>query len=216
LDAAACGEQCPGAVDGLFVYGTLLRGEPRFPLLRPFGLECTLLASTWGSLVDFGEYPAMLPPRVDGDLVRGDFFRLRDIGGALRRLDRIEGFLGFGLPGSLFRRELIEIDGGDGRIRMAWCYVLAAHLDAEQTIPSGDWREHRGRREDILRRLIAAHAAGDEAGLALSLAQRMPFAFGGDPKAVAQELLPLTSALLEGIVSERRLAQESGSWVTIP
>jgi cation transport regulator ChaC len=47
LEVAARGAH-PQALDGLFVYGTLLRGEGAFHRLEPFGLECTLLAETPG------------------------------------------------------------------------------------------------------------------------------------------------------------------------
>jgi gamma-glutamylcyclotransferase (GGCT)/AIG2-like uncharacterized protein YtfP len=216
LEAAVRGELVPWEVDGLFVYGTLLRGEPRFPLLEPFALECILLAATPGRLADLVAFPGMLMADGDGDFVRGEFLRLRDIGGALRCLDRIEGFNGFGRTGSFYHRDLIEVDVGDGRIRSAWTYRLKEQPDNARLIPCGDWREHQGRRESFLTRLVAAHTAGEEPRLALSLAQRIPFAFGGDLESVARDLQPLSRAVLAGVGSERRLAQESGQWVAIP
>jgi gamma-glutamylcyclotransferase (GGCT)/AIG2-like uncharacterized protein YtfP len=216
LEAAARNEPVPWEVDGLFVYGTLLRGESRFHLLEPFGLECALLASTWGRLADLEAFPGLLGADSEGDLVRGEFLRLRDIGGALARLDSIEGFNGFGSAGSFFQRGLIEVDAGDGRIRAAWTYRLGEQADNAGLIPSGDWREHQGRRESFLIRLVAAHAAGDEPRLARALARRIPFAFGGDPESVARNLQPLARGVLADVVSERRLAQESGQWVAIP
>jgi gamma-glutamylcyclotransferase (GGCT)/AIG2-like uncharacterized protein YtfP len=216
LEAAARNEPVPWEVDGLFVYGTLLRGESRFHLLEPFGLECALLAMTWGRLADLEAFPGLLEAESEGDLVQGEFLKLRDIGGALACVDPVEGFHGFGSAGSLFQRGLIEVDAGDGRIRAAWTYRLAEPPDNARLIPSGDWREHRGRRESFVTRLVAAHAAGDEPRLALALARRIPFAFGGDPESVAGDLQPLVQAVLADVVSERRLAQESGQWVAIP
>jgi gamma-glutamylcyclotransferase (GGCT)/AIG2-like uncharacterized protein YtfP len=216
LEAAARNEPVPWEVDGLFVYGTLLRGESRFHLLKPFGLKCALLATTYGRLADLETFPGLLMAEGNGDLVRGDFLRLRDIGSALERLDAVEGFNGFGRTGSLFYRNLIDVDAGDGRIRKAWTYRLEEKPDNARLIPSGDWRKHQDRLESFLTRLVAVHAAGDEPRLALSLARRIPFSFGGDPESTARDLQPLARAVLGDVLSERRLAQESGQWIAIP
>jgi hypothetical protein len=69
--------------------------------------------------VDLGSYPGALPPESEADWIRGEFFRLRDIGGALEELDRYEGFRDFDRGGSLFRRTVVRVDVGDGRIRRA-------------------------------------------------------------------------------------------------
>ena len=216
LTAAVANERPDWEVDGLFVYGTLLRGESRFSLLEPFGLQCALMATTRGRLVDLDAFPGLLAGENGGDLVQGEFLRFRDIGGVLRRLDHVEGFNGFGRPGSLYRRDLIEVDVGDGRIRRAWTYRLEEFPTDARLIPSGDWRKHQGRRESFVNRLVATHASGDELGLASSLARRIPFSFGGDPESVACDLQPLAHSVLAGVVSERRLAQESGQWAAIP
>lgn len=216
LNAAARDETLKWEVDGLFIYGTLQRGERAFALLEPFRPRCILLAEASGRLIDRGAYPGMIPPGSDGDRVQGEFVRLRDIGRTLRHLDEYESFRGFGQGGSLFRRTLITVDVGDGRLRQAWCYVLAAHADEGEVILSGDWREHLGRREAFLRQLVAAHAGGNEEPLARELVKNPPYSFGHDAEAVARELLPLFNAVSEGRISERRLAQVSGSWATIP
>jgi hypothetical protein len=83
-------------------------------------------------------------------------------------------------------------------------------------IPSSDWRAWRGRRESFVTRLVAAHAGGDEGRLVRGLAGRIPFSLAGDPARAERALRPLPSSVLWGVVSERRLAQESGRWVTIP
>jgi gamma-glutamylcyclotransferase (GGCT)/AIG2-like uncharacterized protein YtfP len=217
LEAAAEGQRTPCLVDALFAYGTLMRGESRFPLLEPFSLCCTLLAETYGRLADWGTFPALLEERGDGRLVRGDFLRLEQIGPALELLDGVEGFRGFGVTGSLFRRTLTDVGVGDGRVRRAWVYRLA-DLDVDAPIiTSGDWREHRAFRADFLRGLARAHTGGgDDTAVACRLASRLPYSFGGEKSQVVRSLLPLWSALERGEVSERRLAQVSGSWVTIP
>ncbi len=216
LDAAAAGKWVPQALDALFVYGTLMRGESRFSLLRSAGLECTLLATGRGRLLDLGTYPGMLPPSADGQYVQGEFIRVRQIGRALRELDRVEGFLGFDRPGSLFRRSLMDVDAGDGHIRLAWCYQLEDESWGGQPIPSGDWRKNRGRRDAFLAELAEAHSGGDETQIARALAGRVPFAFNPDADAVVRDLQPLAGSLASGLVSERRLAQASGRWATVP
>jgi gamma-glutamylcyclotransferase (GGCT)/AIG2-like uncharacterized protein YtfP len=217
LEAAAEGQRTPWLVDALFAYGTLMRGESRFPCLKPFGLQCTLLAETYGRLADLGTFPALLEDRGHDRLVQGDFLRLERSGPALELLDRVEGFQGFGAGGSLFRRTLTEVAVGDGRVRRAWVYRLANVNVDIRFIDSDDWREHRTCRADFLQDLVRAHTGGgDDTVIALGLASLLPYSFGGEKSRVARSLLPLCSALARGEVSERRLAQVSGSWVTIP
>ena len=115
LDASAANQSPSLHTDGLFVYGTLMRGECRFEHLASFGLLCSLLARAFGRLVDLGSYPGLLDLGDDSSLVAGDFLRLKDFESAIKSLDRIEGFAGFGQPGSLFRRTLISVDVGEGR-----------------------------------------------------------------------------------------------------
>ena len=132
----------------VFVYGTLLSGEPnhdrlrgarllastrtepRYTLLsledvRPHVLPCYL----HGSL---GPYPALVE---DGDTsVVGEVYDVDD--DLLRALDRFEG-----VP-SLYRRVPIHLLGGS----VAEGYALAREASRSKKhrlIPSGDWREYR-------------------------------------------------------------------------
>jgi gamma-glutamylcyclotransferase (GGCT)/AIG2-like uncharacterized protein YtfP len=218
LEAAARGETGHSEIDGVFVYGTLMRGMSRFDRIRPFVPECALLAHASGRLVDCGGWPGLVPPRDRGDLVAGEFLRIHRIADALGCLDEIEDFRGCQNDGSLFRRTLTTVDVGDGRLRRAWVYGLAAGLDEASPIPSGDWRAHRGCRETFLAELAAAHAAagGGEEAIARRLAGEVPFAMGGTVEVVAAQLMPLARALADGSLSERRLAQQSGRWAVIP
>lgn len=124
LNAAAKNKEsvCP---DGFFFYCTLLRGEPRFSVLRQFGLECTLMAETFERLLDLGSFPALVDTGSSGQLVQGDFVRLRNPEQAIHKLDQIEGFNGFGMPNSLYRRTFVGVGVGDGRVRYGWTYCLA-------------------------------------------------------------------------------------------
>ena len=195
--------------DAVFVYGTLMRGQCRHAALG--SPECILQATAFGRLYDLGSYPGLLEPTCHEDRVEGEFVRVKDIRSVLDRLDQIEGYAGPGrVADSLFRRERIQVDVGDGRVRWAWTYVY--NRPADKRIPSGNWRKHQGTWEAFLERLTAKHCGNKEGEIAWSLAGRMPFCFNPDRKAVAQSLLPLSRALRDGILSERRLAQATGCW----
>jgi gamma-glutamylcyclotransferase (GGCT)/AIG2-like uncharacterized protein YtfP len=162
-------------LDAVFVYGSLMRCESRHSLLGT--LKCALLAETPGTLFDCGTYPAM---RLFGSgfntgLVQGEFIRIADVE-VLRELDAVEGFMGFGKPGSLFRRALIEVGMRDGRIRQAWAYVeVSAVGDNSCEIPSASWREHRGRETQFVRELVRAHVGERERDTVRAIANRGPF-----------------------------------------
>jgi len=203
---------CP---DGFFFYGTLLRGEQRFSALRRFGIDCVLLAETCGRLLNLGTFPGLVDVGASESLVQGEFVRLRRPEAAIRELDVIEGFLGFGKPGSLFRRTRIDVHVGDGRVRPAWTYSLNAHANQATAIASGDWREHLGCRQEFLKGLAQAHAGSDELVLARHLASCLPFSFNENREEMVSSLLPLREALSRGVLSERKLAQASGNWTAI-
>ena len=215
LEAAALDKPTPWLVDAFFVYGTLMRGESRFPVLTKFGLSCSLLAQTFGRLVDLGNYPGFVEIVTSRSLVQGEFVRVQDLGAAVEAIDAIEGFCGFGRSGSLYRRALCQVDVGEGRIRSAWTYCLAEAGNGATPIPSSDWREHRGIRTRVLRELAEIHAQGNERQLARGIATRIPFSFDPDTEAVVDSLLPLHNSLAQWLVSERKLAQQSGTWSAI-
>jgi gamma-glutamylcyclotransferase (GGCT)/AIG2-like uncharacterized protein YtfP len=104
----------------MFVYGTLLPEGPSAPATIP------------GRLVDLGAYPGWVlgPGRVQGALVRP-----RE---DLRELDRYEDFLGYGVPGSLYRRVVVTATRADGAREEAWAY---RYLGTDgRPLPSGSWR----------------------------------------------------------------------------
>ena len=92
----------------VFVYGTLLPGEERWPLLEPFALGWEA-ASVRGALFDTGYgYPALVLAEGEGDEnvaeVPGVVVELEPerLAAAVRLLDRIEG------DGHLFRRVEVQ------------------------------------------------------------------------------------------------------------
>lgn len=153
LDAAARGDHAP-LLDSVFVYGTLMRGERRSPVVANHKVSCALLAEARGRLEDCGDFPGMVLSE-EGE-VYGEFYRFDDIASFLADADRIEGFYGFGDPSNLFRRIVIYNGVGDGRVRQAWAYILCQSRGP--TIASGNWRLHRNTLEGALGQIVDAHA----------------------------------------------------------
>lgn len=188
---AARGE-APAVVDSVFVYGTLMRGQSRFGALGR--LECCVLARMPGRLYDLGAFPGARP---GGGWVTGEFVRLAEPCSVLERLDAIEGYMGPDCAGNLYRRELVHVDVGEGRVRAAWTYLCNEEPPEARFIASGDWRQHCGVREGFLQRLVESY--GGEEELLRRLGTLGPF-----PCTVRR---PLWRALARGDVSERRLLQ---------
>ena len=142
LAAAARGEVA-SAVEALFVYGTLMQGECRHGALAPAGVRNIRPAIAPGRLLDCGAWPGMVRAVEEAEQVRGEVVRVADLEMAVRCLDRVEGFRGFGRGGSLFVRRVVQVAEGRKAGALAWTYRLAAPA-GELVIASGSWREHRG------------------------------------------------------------------------
>lgn len=147
LERAAIGAPPRAAIDTLFVYGTLMHGEPRAHVLPEASVCAVVTAVTAGTLHETaGDFPAMcLPDRALGPVqgqVRGECVRMMDLPGRLPVLDRIEGFQGYGQTGSLYHRTLVPVRAAHGTQCMAWCYVAADQRLPGPIIPSGCWRTH--------------------------------------------------------------------------
>jgi len=117
-------------LDAVFIYGTLLPGEERWPVLEPFAVD---LAAAWvrGALYDTGHgYPAAIftePGRIDGSLVRLDAARLVP---ALAALDEAEA-----VEHGLYVRTMVASDHGP-----AWSYEYRGGID--RLVPIGSrWRD---------------------------------------------------------------------------
>jgi gamma-glutamylcyclotransferase (GGCT)/AIG2-like uncharacterized protein YtfP len=114
----------------LFVYGTLLPGEPNQERLRGGALQGAARTEAGYALLDFGEHPGMV--RGGAGQVRGALFEVTVE--TLRDLDRFE-------EASAFRRERVRLE--DGRRVEAYLYLGLAPPGGE--IPGGDWAAHRRR-----------------------------------------------------------------------
>jgi gamma-glutamylcyclotransferase (GGCT)/AIG2-like uncharacterized protein YtfP len=147
LDAVAENKIPPWTVDGLFSYGTLMRHECRHQYLR----QATRIlhadfAEAPGRLVHLGEFPGLIPASQPDDTVRGEYFRLEDVGAAIAVTDEIEGFLGYGVAGSLYDRVLSQVRvEGEGEC-LAWTYTLTTLPSLPRIIKSGCWRSPRSDR----------------------------------------------------------------------
>lgn len=210
LNAACANTASPDLVGAIFVYGTLLRGECRHHLLEDFRPECILLSEARGRLLDFGEYPGLALNGAEDRCVSGEFVRTNRIVELLEKLDRVEGFHGYGQQGSLFRRALIEVGMCDGRVRLAWVYLAGGTEESVAEIPSGNWRASRGRWNGILDEIVRGHLGTlNERELAGRVIDSR--CFGGTEQDIT-DLVPLAAALDRRAVSERQLAQASGKW----
>ena len=213
LEAAAVDISAPLVLDGVFVYGTLMRGEERFRTLAQVAeFECALLATTKGRLLDLGAYPAVVRD-ADGS-VDGEFMCFRNLPAVLDLLDPIEGFEGYH-AGSLYHRVPGVAQVGDGRSRSVWIYVLADAGIGRPTIASGSWRKHRNRHHTFMEALFNAHTAGQEdSGQARE--RVVAGARTGGLEDIAQADIALAGRFLCGTMSEHDLAQRTGKWVCVP
>jgi len=130
-------------LDTLFVYGTLLRGEPRHHLIADHVIAACP-ARCEGALVHMGGYPAAIPhdPALPPDVrcwVQGELLLIDNLDSLLPTLDRVEGCAEPGEPDGLYRRVRREIDMGSVR-REAWVYLLEDEVKRGPVIPSGSWR----------------------------------------------------------------------------
>jgi gamma-glutamylcyclotransferase (GGCT)/AIG2-like uncharacterized protein YtfP len=111
----------------LFVYGTLLSGEPSHALLGASESAGSARTARAFDLLDLGEYPAMA--RGGHTAIAGELYWIDRATRA--RLDEYEGH-----P-HLYRRTRIALDDG----RHAQSYVLCRRTTAEdRRIETGDWR----------------------------------------------------------------------------
>jgi gamma-glutamylcyclotransferase (GGCT)/AIG2-like uncharacterized protein YtfP len=207
VDAAAGNAVLPMEIDAVFVYGTLMRGESRFSALAVHEPTCILTGYGPGTLYDLENYPGLVLTGQRELLVEGEFVQFERVEDALHALDAIEGFRGFGRPGSLYERTLVDVEVGEDRPRTAWTYVLPEAPSDVRAIPSSSWREERGRRKPFWARLCAAYAAGDESGLRALLRAR---------GAWRKRRTTLADALDQCQLTERQLALATQRWVVVP
>ena len=114
----------------VFVYGTLLRGEPNHPLLAGSEFLGPAVTVPEFTLVDLGAFPGLI---AGGDTaVQGELFSVDKP--TLAALDQLEGHPRF------YRRSPITLSDGQKVLG----YVLPVqYLTRGDRIPGGDWRLYR-------------------------------------------------------------------------
>lgn len=121
-------------IDHVFVYGTLLPADVRWPYLQRFAADDGVADSVSGSLYDTGlDYPAAV---FDGSgTVVGRTYRIEPglLEECLAVLDVEEDTVG-----GRYRRVSLTTDGGCE----VWAYEYGSGLDV-RLIESGDWLAHR-------------------------------------------------------------------------
>lgn len=126
-------------LDLVFVYGTLRPSVPqsRHQLLQPAQLIGS--GSVVGRLFNLDGYPGAVPTEDATSRVRGEVYRLSDPTGALRRMDRYEGFVPETPLDCEFRRERVRVTFDSGESRETWIYFYNLSTDALTLIPGGDY-----------------------------------------------------------------------------
>jgi gamma-glutamylaminecyclotransferase len=118
----------------VFVYGTLLRGEPNHELLSRSRFLGEARTEPSYTLVDMGAFPAMI--HQGSTSVVGEVFEVTD--DVLDALDELEGHPDW------YTRTTITLSNGI----VAETYLRdPAKFDGRPVIDSGSWRERRRHRE---------------------------------------------------------------------
>lgn len=152
LEAAAADRRAEPEVNGVFVYGTLMRGERHHDVLRRHGPGEVRQARSRGRLhATCEDYPMLdLDAVLDADEpherdhVRGEFVNFPDTAPVLEALDELEDFYSYGHHRNEYVRTLVEVDTDRTGSRLAWTYVAANKAMMRERIESGCWRTHRG------------------------------------------------------------------------
>jgi gamma-glutamylcyclotransferase (GGCT)/AIG2-like uncharacterized protein YtfP len=208
---AASRNEPNGALNSVFCYGTLMRGESRFSSIERHRPRCVILAEANGRLLDCGEFPGLISTDGQHVFVRGEYFMFRDIEVALRDLDVIEGFDGPLAQSNLYRRTILDVGVGEGRVRTAWAYQLCDEFRPD-LVPQ-DWRESQGRAEIAYTKLVDLHSGENPDRFFMRLTNLLmrwqPKTDLPTPALVRAEVI---EGLANGTISERRMAQASGLW----
>jgi gamma-glutamylcyclotransferase (GGCT)/AIG2-like uncharacterized protein YtfP len=123
----------------VFVYGTLLAGEPNHRLLARARRVCEASTGEGFALFDLGAFPGMVRAR-EASVVVGEVYEVD--GPTLEALDRLEGH-----PRFYERTEITLASPAEGE--PVWTYLLRPEQVAgRKRIESGSWRAHRAEERD--------------------------------------------------------------------
>ena len=123
-------------MDYVFVYGTLMKGQPNHEHFLPNENEPISATVAGYVMYDLGSFPGII--RGNG-LVRGELYRIN--GQTLKLLDGLEG------EGRLYARKPIQAVIADGKRIRALAYIWLGHTDCFPVVPESsqpwDSRTHR-------------------------------------------------------------------------
>jgi gamma-glutamylcyclotransferase (GGCT)/AIG2-like uncharacterized protein YtfP len=143
----------------VFVYGTLMAGNPLHGALGDSEFVGQALVS--GTLFDTGYYPALTPPVLDGDRVRGEVYDVDDA--TLAVLDRCEGVNARHPDLGLYKRVermAVLVEGNTGNDEqvaldqaLVWVYEYARPVDGLELVLQRDgaytWLSERYPLDDL-------------------------------------------------------------------
>ncbi len=120
----------------VFVYGTLMRGESRWPQLEPWSSSPVQQGKISGRLYNLGSFPGL---RLDEHgTVHGEVHRCEDIEQALEILDRVEGHNAGSLREGLYVRVPVSVRTSEGTV-WAWTYVINEAPHPSTRLQDGRW-----------------------------------------------------------------------------
>ncbi len=132
----------------LFVYGTLLPGQPNYALLQGYVMAHEPAWFENGRLYDMGYYPMMVEQ--PGCIVKGAVLTLhpRTYEQIINNLDSLEGYNPLNLADSMYHRLPRVVKTANGRSLAVWVYLVQTHqVTGLEAIDSGDWAGHLTERE---------------------------------------------------------------------
>lgn len=122
-------------LDHVFVYGTLMKGEQRWPQLRSWSSHAQR-GTVSGALYHLGAYPGM---RLDEKgTVHGELHRCDDMASALPVFDQIEGCDEVDPLAGLYLRLPVPVEVEGGTV-WAWTYVINQLPPHAKRIEDGHW-----------------------------------------------------------------------------
>ena len=123
-------------LEHVFVYGTLMRGESRWPQLKPWSSGDVDEGCVTGRLYHLGAYPGV---RLDeSGAVHGELHRCEDIEKTLETLDLIEGHDVLSPGEGLYVRVPVSVQTANGTV-WAWTYVINKVPNASRPLQDGRW-----------------------------------------------------------------------------
>ncbi len=130
-------DECAPSPDALFVYGTLMQGQPRHDLLERFGPRSIEAAQVRGRLVEVDWYPGLIVE--ESGFVHGELVYFERLDALFAELDPYEDFAGYDATDSLYFRGLLRAKT-QTRDALCWSYVFVGSTDGLRVVESGDWR----------------------------------------------------------------------------